>query len=241
MRVIRKQYLFRNAEDLSLNRAMAAALLFLIAPAFALAAAASDAGDCTRGKACGAELLDTPHAVWAETIKLTGARETRSENMHSLSFQEAGALEQVPDSILDDVVRVDRGYMFSLQRNRLRENLRGKPRFMGREPAGRALAIASTFIYEPESRPADVWIRPNHDGKHPGPRVTSTRILVEPESLGDLQNVLIMELNGRFETESGAGPWLRFLPEWSIAWLLILGLLVVILRRAPLRYRSNGL
>jgi hypothetical protein len=43
------------------------------------------------------------------------------------------------------------------------------------------------------------------------------------------------------EAKQHAASWLDFLPERHTGWALVIGLLVVALRRVPIRFRSNGL
>lgn len=43
------------------------------------------------------------------------------------------------------------------------------------------------------------------------------------------------------EAKRHVASWLDFLPEWHAGWALVIGLLVVALRRVPIRFRSNGL
>ena len=57
----------------------------------------------------------------------------------------------------------------------------------------------------------------------------------------DLQSKSIADAQLSDETRRRSAGWLEYFPEWHAGWALIIGLLVVALRRVPLRFRSNGL
>ena len=56
-----------------------------------------------------------------------------------------------------------------------------------------------------------------------------------------LQSPSIKDPHASAEANRHSGEWLEVLPEWHAGWALIIGLLVVALRRVPIRFRSNGL
>jgi len=57
----------------------------------------------------------------------------------------------------------------------------------------------------------------------------------------DLQKKFVADARLSDESKRDSAGWLEYFPEWHAGWALVIGLLVVALRRVPIRFRSNGL
>lgn len=174
-----------------------------------------------------------------EIIRLPGASDVRNASVRPLAFHEIQLLHQMFGALVSEMVHVDRGYLFSLDRR----NSRGdnwKLQRVGVERPGTGAGYWPGRTDAPlfHDRQDDTWIAPND--AHLLSRLVPAR-LTDWDSSGELQDFLMRHLESRVETGHQSRYWLHFLPEWHIAWPLAIGLLVVALRRMPLRFRSNGL
>lgn len=77
-------------------------------------------------------------------------------------------------------------------------------------------------------------------GAQAGATVPARFIADRPPGAG-LQSKSIADAQLSDGTRRRSAGWLDYFPEWHAGWALIIGLLVVALRRVPLRFRSNGL
>ncbi|MGQ0750107.1 MAG: hypothetical protein ACT4PS_06180 [Betaproteobacteria bacterium] len=67
------------------------------------------------------------------------------------------------------------------------------------------------------------------------------RFTTDRHSSAGLQSRPIKDPQPGVEAKRHSAAWLEFLPEGHAGWALVIGLLVVALRRVPIRFRSNGL
>lgn len=234
-------------------RSIACVLLALTALASVSARSAPAGCVAGGGDGCSEDAVHKPAVAPTprpriEIVRLGDTANEADARIRPLSFREVMALSHLPDSLVNEVVRVDGGYMFSLRSEGGREETLHGLRFASagveaprRDAYRHAARTGSTLLYEEERRHADVWVTSNHDVTFPAPWMLPVRDAAEWNSSAELQTLLQRYLEESLATQSRSESWLHFLPEWSIAWLLVLGLLVVALRRVPLRFRSNGL
>jgi hypothetical protein len=212
-------------------------------------AACSAAGElCMPGVSGTEHRIVTPPRGRIEVVRLRSSSDVRNASIRPLAFDEIQLLHQMFGAlVVNETVHVDRGYMFSLDRkNSSADNWR----LQNVSAAGLVTEAVywdgrtgSRFgaapLYENRDRQDDIWVAPD-DARLLLSRVIPAR-LTDWDSSGELQDLLMRYVETRLETGQRSRYWSHSLPEWHIAWSLALGLLVVALRRMPLRFRSNGL
>jgi hypothetical protein len=190
----------------------------------------------------------TPPRGRIEVVRLRSSSDVRNASIRPLAFDEIQLLHQMFGAlVVNETVHVDRGYMFSLDRKNSSVHNWKLQNVSAARPATEAVywdaRTGSRFgaapLYENRGRHDDVWVAPD-DARLLGSRVIPAR-LTDWDSSGELQDLLMRYVETRLDTGQRSRYWSHSLPEWHIAWSLALGLLVVALRRMPLRFRSNGL
>jgi hypothetical protein len=212
-------------------------------------AACSAAGElCMPGVSGTEHRIVTPPRGRIEVVRLRSSSDVRNASIRPLAFDEIQLLHQMFGAlVVNETVHVDRGYMFSLDRKNSSVHNWKLQNVSAARPATEAVywdaRTGSRFgaapLYENRGRHDDVWVAPD-DARLLGSRVIPAR-LTDWDSSGELQDLLMRYVETRLDTGQRSRYWSHSLPEWHIAWSLALGLLVVALRRMPLRFRSNGL
>ncbi|MGQ0522881.1 MAG: hypothetical protein ACT4P8_04370 [Betaproteobacteria bacterium] len=182
-----------------------------------------------------------------EVVRLRSASDVRNASVRPLAFHEIQLLHQMFAALANETVHVDRGYMFSLdRRNSSADNWKlqnaGAVRLVTEAVYwhGRTGSrFGAAPLYENRGRPDDIWVAPD-DARLLVSQVIPAR-LTAWDSSGELQDLLTRYVETRIETGHPSRYLSHLLPDWHIAWSLVLGLLVVALRRMPLLCRSNGL
>lgn len=228
-----------------------ACLLVALAGAAPGSPRAADAACAAAGELCKPGISGAQHRIVPpprgriEVIRLRGAGDVRNASVRPLAFHEIQLLHHIFGALVSETVHVDRGYMFSLDRRNSSEvywklqnvgvaRLVTEAGYWHGRTASRSGGVP---LYDNRARQEDIWIAPN-DVHLLVSRAAPAR-LTDWNSSGELQDLLRRYFETRIEI--GHQSRTHFLPEWHIAWPLALGLLVVALRRMPLRFRSNGL
>ena len=127
------------------------------------------------------------------------------------------------------------GFHAAIDRKRVRAHAAGAP-LSDNDNANAELQKADPVLNPAWKR--DFRVAPNtvQAGATVPARFTAER----PPGAG-LQSKPIADAQLSDETKRRSHGWLEYFPEWHAGWALIIGLLVVALRRVPIRFRSNGL
>ena len=187
----------------------------------------------------------------AVTVVRIEGRLHPAANAYPLSFEEVTALHLAPVRLVEPLVRSDGPYMFALDTERVQAEVVAPPLLwpaamfpsadfrsampsLDPSPAARATGI----IEFQNVASAETWLRPASrlEGAALSPHTKLGPL--HAELLSRMRHV---ELLAQFEPARRHAPAAEVFPRLSIVLPLLLGLLVVMVRRAPLRSRPNGL
>lgn len=208
--------------------------------------------DCTApGAACppAASVASTREPI---TIVHTARSAHHAAITRPLSFNEVMSLQHVPGRLVDRLVRTDGPYLFTLDSEWLRADalLPAPPWPSGLQPAGGynpgvprvgAAASRATLVHEFGNASSDArWIKPINgiDMASLSPHGRLESAAAHPELIFRVQHAAF---SSQFEPVRRQAEPAVILPQPSVAWPLLLGLFLVVLRRAPLRCCPGGM